>query len=320
MICNPITSRQKIARTAAAAAAVLVALLLAAPARAAAPLTVFVGIAPQKYFVQRIGGQRVDVAVMVAPGASPATYEPKPRQMAALAEARVYFAIGVPFETAWLDKIAAANAGLQVVHTEAGIEKMPMTAHHDEKGGSPGTPSSGETVDGPGRNDHAHDPGVLDPHIWTSPPLVKIQAAHIRDALIGADPDGRKVYEAGFAAFGAEIDAIDAELRQVFKDHQGMRFMVFHPAWGYFARTYGLAQIPIEIEGKEPKPARLAGLIEAARATGIKVIFVQPQFSDTAAQTVARAISGRVVHADPLAEDWGANLRRQAARFREALR
>ena len=320
MKSNSITYRRRCPRTARCMVAIVAALLFVTPATGAEPLTVFVSVAPQKYFVERIGGQRIDVAVMVAPGASPATYEPKPRQMAALAKARIYFAIGVPFETVWLDKIGAASPGLQVVHTETGIEKRPMTANLFPEASPNPPPAPVEGAEGPGRNNHDHDPGILDPHIWTAPPLVKVQATHIRDALIGADPGGRTVYDANFQAFSAEIDAIDAELRQIFKTHQGMRFMVFHPAWGYFARTYGLAQIPIQIEGKEPKPTQLAGLIKAARATGIKVIFVQPQFSDTAAQTVARAIGGRVVPADPLAEDWAANLRRQAARFREALR
>ena len=272
---------------------------------AAAPLTVFVSIAPQKYFVERIGGSRVAVNVMVAPGASPATYEPKPRQMAALGEARLYFAVGVPFEAVWMNKIAAANPNMQIVETHKGIQKRPIGGHSHENT-DPSKP--------------AHDHEILDPHIWTSPPLVKMQAARIRDALSAADPAGRKIYAANYKAFSDEIETLDAQLHEIFQDRHGMAFMVFHPAWGYFADAYDLEQIPIEIEGKSPKPAQLAELIQAARDRDIRVIFVQPQFSDTAAQTVARAIGGRVVAADPLAEDWTANLRRQAAAFREALR
>jgi zinc transport system substrate-binding protein len=95
---------------------------------------------------------------------------------------------------------------------------------------------------------------------------------------------------------------------------------VFHPAWGYFAHAYGLTQVPVEIEGKEPKPAQLKALIQHAREEGIKVIFVQPQFSSKSAKLVAREIGGEVAFVDPLAEDWSANLREVADKFRAALR
>ena len=306
MLCwSAISNRIRQTAVSAIAVSMVAWLWPGAVAAADSSIPVFVSIAPQKYFVERVGGSRVAVQVMVAPGASPATYEPKPRQMAALAGARLYFAIGVPFEAAWLDKIAAANPKMQIIETHKGIQKRPIGGNPDESEGQSG-----------GNHDH----GILDPHIWTAPPLVKMQAARIRDALSAADPAGRSVYTANYEAFADEIETLDADLHEIFKDHHGMGFMVFHPAWGYFADAYELEQLPIEIEGKSPKPAQLARLIQEARQRGVKVIFVQPQFSDTAAQTMARAIGGRVVAADPLAEDWAANLRRQAEAFREALR
>jgi zinc transport system substrate-binding protein len=96
--------------------------------------------------------------------------------------------------------------------------------------------------------------------------------------------------------------------------------MVFHPAWGYFAHTYGLEQVPVEVEGKAPKPAQLQALIERARQKGITVIFVQPQFSTKSAALIAKEIHGQVVFADPLAEDWQANLRQVARKFKAALK
>ena len=96
--------------------------------------------------------------------------------------------------------------------------------------------------------------------------------------------------------------------------------MVFHPSWGYFAHTYGLEQIPIEREGKAPKPVHLQELITHAIAHDIRVIFVQPQFSTKSAETIAKAIGGTVVVADPLALDWADNLRRQARKIRSALK
>lgn len=280
----------------------LIFLLFAQTSPAAERLPVFVSIVPQKYFVQQIGMDLVDVHVMVEPGASPATYEPKPKQMARLSKAVIYFSIGVPFENAWLDKIAAANPQMNVVHTDRGIQKFPMTAH-----------------------DHHHEresgaSGILDPHIWLSPVLVKIQAKSIRDALQAAIPAHRSELEANYRRFTSRIDQLDRRLRSMLKGKHGLQFMVFHPAWGYFARTYGLEQLPIEIEGKNPKPAELQALIAHARQNGIKVVFVQPQFSTRSAGLVAKEIGGEVVFANPLAEDWLANLEEVAEKFKSALK
>lgn len=267
-------------------------------------LTVFVSIAPQKYFVHQIGKERVDVQVMVPPGASPATYEPRPRQMAALSKTPLYFAIGVPFEKNWLKKIAAANPNMRVVHTDHGIQKIPMSLHHHEAEHRPG-------------KDHYGEP---DPHIWLSPTLVMIQARTIRDALKEIDPAHHSVYDTNYKAFASTLAALDAELRNTFAGLQGLQFMVFHPSWGYFAQTYGLKQVAVEIEGKDPKPAQLRELIEHAKANEIKIIFVQPQFSSKSAKLVAKEIGGQVVVADPLAQDWSGNLREFVREFKGALK
>ena len=272
-------------------------------AQAGKKLAVFVSIAPQKYFVHQIGQERVDVQVMVQPGASPATYEPKPRQMAALSKTPIYFAIGVPFEKNWLKKFAAANPNMRVVHKDHGIQKIPMSAHRHEAGQGP-------------EKDHYGEP---DPHIWLTPALVMIQARTIRDALQEIDPAHRSVYETNYKAFTSTLAALDAELRNMFADKQGLQFMVFHPSWGYFADTYGLKQVAVEIEGKNPKPAQLKELIEHAKEKGIKIIFVQPQFSSKSAKLVAREIGGQVAVADPLAQDWSANLRAVVREFKGAL-
>jgi len=305
-------------------------------------IPVFVSIVPQKHFVQQIGKEFVDVQAMVQPGASPATYEPKPRQMADLTKASIYFSIGVPFESVWLERIAAANPGMKVVRTDSGIRKLAMAAHHhddgdeDHEGEDHGDEDSGHEGEehGDGNEDHhegessedadhedaGHTSGGLDPHIWLSPPLVKLQARSIADALQDADPEHRREYEANFNAFAARIDRLDGELRRVFADRKGLQFMVFHPAWGYFAHAYGLKQMPIEIEGKNPKPAQLKSIIQHAREKGIRMIFVQPQFSARSAELVAQEIGGQVAFADPLAEDWTANMRRVADQFRSALK
>jgi zinc transport system substrate-binding protein len=289
--------------------------LLPNKSSAAGKIPVFVSIVPQKYFVQQIGKEFVDVQVMVQPGASPATYEPKPKQMVALTKAKLYFAIGVPFENVWLARIAAANPQMKVIHTDHGIEKRAMTAHrHHEEAGALQAARPPQAA-----HNHAA-PSGLDPHIWLAPPLVKIQLQAIVDALVRIDPEHRGFYEANLHAFSARIDQLDTALKNTFAGKQGLEFMVFHPSWGYFAQAYGLKQVPIELEGKIPKPAQLEALIAHAKEHGVRVIFAQPQFATKSAQVVAREIGGQVVFADPLAEDWMANLNQVAAKFKAALK
>ena len=293
---------------------------LAAPARAEKNL-VFVSIPPQKYFLEKIGQNRIDVRIMVLPGQNPHNYEPKPSQMAAVAKAKAYFAIGVPFEKTWLPKFAALNTSIAIIHTDKGIHKIPMAAlhheneHHDREGEHK-TEHTGEK----GESDLHHDHAGLDPHIWTSPVRVREIAKNILNGLIEIDPAGQTEYQNGYDAFLYELDKLDEELRVVLKKHQGKAFMVYHPAWGYLAHDYGLIQEPIELEGKAPKPAQLAALVDRARHLGVKVIFVQPQMSSRDAEVIAREIKGKVIKADPLAENWGHNIKEQAIQFGAATR
>lgn len=274
----------------------------------ASSLGVFVSIAPQKYFVQKIGGNLVNVSILVPAGADPHTYEPKPRQMVELSKSALYFAVGVDFERAWLKKIAATHPRMRIIHTDEGIAKIPMTDQHQHEG-----------------NIYKHDKkeqplaGAPDPHVWLAPAPVKVQAAHILKALSEADPKNRLQYTAGYDSFLKELDTLDGELKALFAGRKGEQFMVFHPAWGYFAESYGLQQVPVEVEGKEPKAAQLQTLIRRARERGVKVVFVQPQLSAKSAEMVAREIGGQVVHVDPLAENWDANMREVARKFRTAL-
>ncbi len=315
-VCNEITSKHKLSpcsRLSVARRLIQLSILIFVAtgtgpfARAASQLPVFVSINPQRYFVQQIGRQRVSVQVMVPPGASPATYEPSPRQMADLSKAKIYFAIGVPFENAWLDKIAAANPAMTVVHTDDGIEKIPMAIHHHDQ----------EEVH---LKAGAHGHRGLDPHIWLSPPLVKIQARTIMNALQKMDASDQAAYQNNYQQFVAQIDLLDSELKAIFTGKQGLRFMVFHPSWGYFARAYGLKQVAVEIEGKDPKPGQLMELIKHAQEKDINIIFAQPQFSARSAKLLAREIGGQVALADPLASDWLDNLRDVARKFRAALK
>lgn len=270
------------------------------------PLGVFVSLLPQKQIVERIAGNVVKVEVMVRPGQNPATYDPTPQQMVALARAVAYFRIGAPFENEWVPKIQSTHPRLRIVDTRVGIALLPMDK-----------PAAGHERDHSGP---AAAGGTLDPHIWTDPLRVKQQAANVRDGLIALAPAERARFEAGFARYAAELDALDAELRQVLAGKTERHFMVFHPAWGYLARTYGLKQIPIEVEGKEPGPQALTRLIDQAKADGVHVIFVQKQFSRSAADALARAIGGEVVELDPLAEDFIGNTRIAVQAITRAMR
>ncbi|MFO7596447.1 MAG: zinc ABC transporter substrate-binding protein [Desulfocurvibacter africanus] len=307
----------------------MLTVLLAAASAQARPIEVFVSIAPQKHFVERIAGSLAEVSVMVMPGASPHTYEPKPRQLAALQSAKAYFAVGDSFEQAWLPRFKAANPNVLMVATDKGVAKIPMAAHHHEEEGEEHDHAHGEEHDHDHGEKHGeehghaqadqHDHGGLDPHIWLSPRLVKIQAANILEGLKAVDPVNAATYEANFQAFLSELDALDARIRAVLASASSKEFLVFHPSWGYFAQDYGLVQIPIEIEGKEPKPQELVALAGFASKHRIRAIFVQPQFSRATANVVAREIKAELIVADPLAGNWDSNLLQVAERFRLAL-
>lgn len=271
------------------ALAVIFAFALATTAQAESKeqVPVFVSIAPQAFFVEKIGGDRVKVDVLVQPGQSPHTYAPTPRQMGRLAEARVYFRIGVAFENAFIPKIGNSLPNLVIVDTRQGIDLEKMA--------------------GAGEDDHDHGE-ELDPHIWLDPLLVKKQAAIIKDTLAQLDPAGQALYEKNLAAFCSDLDALHARLSTALAPLQGKSFFVFHPAFGYFAKAYGLKQIAVETGGNAPSARHLAALIESARENGVRVLFVQPQFSRKSAETVARAINGVVVALDPLARDYFSNM------------
>ena len=268
-------------------------------------LQVVVSILPQKYFAGKIAGEFARILVMVPPGSNPATYEPRPSQMRALRESKLYLAVNVPFEKAWINKIARVNPGLEVVHTDKLIKKRQMAAHHHSA-----APDQKEKIS-----------PSQDPHIWLSPPLVKLQARVIADAFIRSDPAREKIYQKNLLIFNKELDKLDAEIREIFAGTgQKTEFLVFHPSWGYFADTYGLIQVPVEIDGKEPSPTETVKLIKYGKAKDIKIVFVQPQFPTKSAEVIAREIGARVVIADPLSQNWANNLREVATKFKEALR
>jgi len=258
-------------------------------------IRVFTSILPQKYFVEKIAGDLVEVEVLVGPGMSPHTFEPLPQQMSRLSRAAVFFMIGIPFEQALIQRLAAVCPDLKFVDTGKNVARRSMNEQESDHQHS---------------EDCVHEVGAPDPHIWLDPAHAVTIAAAIASGLIEIMPDKAARLEEGLQKLTAELTAVDEELAVSLKPLKGQTILVFHPAFGYFAARYGLKQQSVEIEGKEPGPRQLAELIRQCRQLGIRVVFVQKQFPVAAAETIARSINGAVVSIDPLAEDYIANLNR----------
>ncbi len=262
-------------------------LLLIWPSLAAAQLSVFVSVLPQKMMVERIGGKHVQVSVMVGKGFNPAFYQPTPRQIGALANAELYLRTGVPFENSWLPRFQSANPQMQVVDLRDGIELMPV-GHAPEK---------------------QQQEETLDPHIWTDPLLLQHQAEQVSRLLQQRLPEYADDFIENHQRLSQQLIDLDQEIRRQLAAVEQRQFLVFHPAWGYFARRYGWQQVAAEHEGKEPNARELARLIQQANRQGIRKVIIQPQNNSKMARTLAGAIQGKLVVADPLAEDYFASLR-----------
>ncbi len=285
------------------------------PALAASePLRVFVSVPPQKTFVEKVGAHRVEVHTMVQPGHNPHAYDPTPRQISALSGTALYFRVGVPFEDAWMQRIRSANPDMRVLDNRKGID-LRTIEHHAHNGDD----DRDRRQLFPIHSEPSQAASERDPHVWTSPLLVMRMARNIRDALVELDPPNSPLYTANHDAFTVELAALDRDIRSMLAGAAYRKFMVFHPAWGYFADTYGLTQVPIEKAGKQPGARALTALIQQAKQERVKVIFVQPQFDKRSAEQVARAIGGRVVPIDPLAVDYAQIMRKVARLIAEAV-
>ncbi len=282
--------------------AILVTLFF--PTALFAKLKICVSIPPQAFFVDKIAGELAKTTVLIPPGASPATYAPKPSQLKAIREAKIYFTIGVPFEHNWLDRFRSINPSLKIVDMAKGIAKKPLhnpleahEAHNEHEG-------------------HAH--GARDPHVWLSPQLARILAKNVTETLINADPEHKAVYEKNYAQFIALTQDLEKEIAEKLQPLKQRTFIVFHPSFGYFADEFALKQVAIEKEGKEPSLRYMKRVIDFAREHNIKTIFVEPQFSQKSARYIAKQIGGKVVAIDPLAYDWDTNLLKIAQSFEKA--
>lgn len=261
-----------------------------------AKVNTIVSILPQKTFVEAIGGDKVNVALMVKPGESPHTYEPKPSQMVEISKADIYFAIGVEFENVWLPKFADQNKKMKIVSVARGIKKIEMLEHHHYD-------KNGKKIEE--QCDHNHG----DPHIWTTPSNVKQIAKNIYKYLSRVDKKNKEYYSLNLKKFLKKVDQTDKQIQKILsKTKAGTKFMIFHPAWGYFAKDYALVQIAIEAGGKNPKPKQIMELIKKAKKSNVKAIFTSPEFSDKVARQIASEVDIPVVKISPLNPKWSENL------------
>ena len=162
----------------------------------------------------------------------------------------------------------------------------------------------------PKEDEHQHG---KDPHTWTSPSNVKIMAKNIYDTLVEFDPENKNYFERNYSKFIEEINHTDEQIKNILSSlPEDSKFMVFHPSWGYFAKEYNLVQLPIEVEGKEPKPKILQKIIDEAKEQNVKAIFTQTEFSDKSAKAIANELKIKVIKETPLAKDWSKNLIKMA--------
>lgn len=265
-------------------------------------ISVVVSILPQKYFVERIGGERVNVHTIVLPGQSPSTYEITLHQMVRVSSASLYFRIGVPFENIWIRKIANSGKNLKIIDTRKGIKLREIESiRHVEN-----------IIEGKNRfkemRNHHHHTGK-DPHIWLDPILVIKQAHIIAHELVKADPEGKNFYMKNLRDFISDLRKLDGYLKGLFKNMENKNIVVFHPSWGYFTDRYGMNQVPVEIQGREPGQKELSLIIDFMKRGKSRVIFVQKQFSTKSAKTIASAVKGKVVKIDPLGEKYIENMK-----------
>lgn len=269
-------------------------------------LGVTVSVEPHAWLAERIGGDRVTVRVLVGPGESPASYQPSDLQVTDVMRSSIYFRTGVPFERGkWLAAIHAVDDGPEVVDLREGLSLRAMESGHLCEEG----------------HDHGSHAGedAMDPHLWLSPTNLIEQARLMADALVKADPDGAEIFEGNLREAVGDLVEARVEVRRILAPIAGKQIHVFHPAYGYFCDEFGLVQVAIEAEGKEPSDQELTALLTGAREDGARAIFVQEQITGRAAQAIADSLGISLVRLDPLARDVPENLIRMATKMRRAF-
>jgi zinc transport system substrate-binding protein len=251
---------------------------------------VAVTIEPQRYFARRIGGDKFSIEVVVPGGQEAESYDPTPRQMVEVSRCRAYLRIGyVGFEQIWMPSIKANNPEIRVFDLSEGF---PVLHGNDA-----------EAVD-----NHFH-PGGIDPHIWSSFGGAKVIAANTLKAFVALDPKDESFFRTNYEHLNAELDALEDSVRLQMEPLRGKAFVIYHPALTYFAREFGLRQLCIEDNGKEPSPAGMKELIDQVHRYGAKIVFVQVNFDTKNVEMLAKETGCRIVRINPMGYDWFADMR-----------
>ncbi|MGA8164462.1 MAG: zinc ABC transporter substrate-binding protein [Waddliaceae bacterium] len=259
---------------------------------------VLVSIAPYKFFVEQIAGGTVEVGQMIPTGGSPHSYEPTAKQILAASEADIWFQIGEPFETRATQALQSHRPSMKFIDMREGLDLIAETSHDDH---------------------HQRCPhhGCTDPHIWLSPRMVKQQAARIADALAKQYPEHAQQYQDRLRTFQEKLGQLDQEISKQLLPIKNQTIVVSHPSYAYFGRDYGLKQLSIEFEGKEPTPQQLTQILNNARKLNTRTVFVQPQHHGKGARLFANELDAKIVVLDPLSENYLENMRKIARSFSE---
>ena len=247
-----------------------------------------VTIAPLKPLVESILGDDFEVSVLVPQGASPETFEPTPKQLREVESARFVFGTGLlDFEQELLHRIARNE---QIINLSQGIELIAGTCSHAHHGHT---------------CSHAHG---IDPHIWCSPKSLGKMADNMYNAIAREMPDSAN-YDKNYTTLCIRMLELDEEVAEACRQTPRSTFIIYHPALTYLARDYGLTQVAVEHEGKEPSAKHLAKIIEQARAEGVKHIFYQSEFPASSVEVICKDIGATAVEINPLDEEIFANIR-----------
>lgn len=247
-----------------------------------------VSIAPLKPLVEAILGDDFEVVVLVPQGASPETFEPTPKQLREVESARFVFGTGLlEFEQELLHRVARNE---QIINLSQGIDVIAGTCSHAHHGHACG---------------HTHG---VDPHVWCSLRALATMATNAYTAIIGEMPDSMK-YKMAYNELFIEISNLNKEVADMCQKSLHKSFIIYHPALTYLARDYGLTQVAVEKDGKEPSAKHLAQIINQARAEGVKHIFYQSEFPASSVAIICKDTGATAVEINPLSEDIFANIR-----------
>lgn len=254
---------------------------------------VTVTIEPQRYFAEKIAGDKFKINCIVPSGQSPETYDPTPRQMIRLGQSVAYLQIGpIGFEQAWMPRIRENNPKLKLFDTSQGMSFLVDTAeNHDGHDHAEG-------------DAHHHHPGGIDPHIWNCIAGAKDIAWNTLNAFIELDKENTQYYWKNYNLLIEEIEQTQTTLTQLLEPLTNRTFIIYHPALTYFANEFHLTQLCIEMDGKEPSPAQMKQLVETAREHKTKVVFIQQEFDQKNAELIARETGCRLVVINPLDYQW----------------